>query len=145
MTTPSVIVNAMLTAINAAVADVDSVSSSDFTPAITTAKIAALSPAFEVESRFVWESMSASEIVAVHRVPIEFWVKHDGRPAATMQRARDIGASALAALVSADGTGYELVFDDPVTFSIDPGLTTVNSLSWLVATMFVSVRDALSV
>ena len=143
MTTPSSIVDAMLTAINAAVVDVDTVSASDFAPAIGTARIAALSPAFEVESRFQWETFDGSEVVAIHRLPIEFWVKHDGKPAATMQRARDIGASALAALVAADGTGYELVFDEPVSFSVDPGLTTINSLSWLVATMFVSVRDAI--
>jgi len=46
MTVTSSIVNALLSAINTAVSDVDSVSSSDFTPAITTARIAALSPAF---------------------------------------------------------------------------------------------------
>ena len=44
MTVTSSIVNALLSAINTAVSDVDSVSSSDFTPAITTARIAALSP-----------------------------------------------------------------------------------------------------
>ncbi len=145
MTAPSTIVDAMLLAINTDVADVDTVSSSDFAPAITTTKVAALSPAFELESSFTWDTMSATDIVVTHRIPIEFWVKHDGKPAATMQRARDIGASALSALVANDGTGYELVFSEPVSFAVDPGLTTVNSLSWLVATMFVSVRDTVSV
>ena len=145
MTAPSTIVDAMLLAINTDVADVDTVSSSDFAPAITTTKVAALSPAFELESSFTWDTMSATDIVVTHRIPIEFWVKHDGKPAATMQRARDIGASALSALVDNDGTGYDLVFEEPVSFSVDPGLTTVNSLSWLVATMFVSVRDAVSI
>ena len=51
----------------------------------------------------------------------------------------------MAALVSADGTGYTLVYDEPVSFTVDPGITTVNSLAWLVATMFVSVRDELSI
>ncbi len=145
MTAPSTIVDAMLAVILADVSDVDTVSSSDFTPAITTTKVAALSPAFELESGFSWETLGATEIVVTHRIPIEFWIKHDGKPAATMQRARDIGASALSALVDNDGTGYELVFSEPVSFSVDPGLTTVNSLSWLVATMFVSVRDAVSI
>ena len=145
MTAPSTIVDAMLAVILADVADVDTVSSSDFAPAITTARVAALSPAFELESSFTWESLGGAEIVVTHRVPIELWVKHDGKPATTMQRARDIGASALSALVDNDGTGYSLAFDEPVSFSVDPGMTTVNSLSWLVATMFVSVRDAVSI
>jgi hypothetical protein len=145
MTAPSTLVDALLAVILADIADVDTVSSSDFTPAITTAKVAALSPAFELESSFTWEALGDDSIVVTHRIPIEFWVKHDGKPAATMQRARNIGASALSALVDKDGTGYELAFDDPVTFTVDPGLTTVNSLSWLVATMFVSVRDVVSI
>ena len=145
MTAPTSIANAMLSAINAAVADVDTVSSTEFTPAITTAKIAALSPAFDLESRFQWETFDGGEVVCIHRVPIEFWVKHDGKTTNTMTRARDIGSSAIAALVAADGTGYELLFDDPVTFSVDPAFTTVNSVAWLVATMFVSVRDALTI
>jgi len=145
MTAPTTLVNALLAVILADIADVDTVSSSDFTPAITMAKVAALSPAFELESSFTWEALSDDGIVVTHRIPIEFWVKHDGKPAATMQRARDIGASALSALVNNDGAGYELAFDSPVTFTVDPGLTTVNSLSWLVATMFVSVRDVVSI
>lgn len=145
MTAPSTLVDALLAVILADITDVDTVSSSDFTPAITTAKVAALSPAFELESSFTWESLGGGSIVVTHRIPIEFWVKHDGKPAQTMQRARNIGASALSALVDKDGAGYELAFDSPVTFTVDPGLTTVNSLSWLVATMFVSVRDVVSI
>lgn len=145
MTATLTLVDALLAVILADVADVDTVSSSGFTPAITTAKVAALSPAFELESSFTWEALGGGGIVVTHRIPIEFWVKHDGSPAATMQRARNIGASALSALVDKDGTGYELAFDNPVTFTVDPGLTTVNSLSWLVATMFVSVRDVVSI
>jgi hypothetical protein len=145
VTAPTTIVNAILSAIDAGVADVDTTSSTDFTPAITTRSVAALSPAFELASSFEWDTLGVNEIVATHRIPIEFWIKHDGKPAATMQRARDVGASALLALVDNDGTGYELAFDDPVTFTVDPGLTTVNSLSWLVATMFVSVRDVVSI
>lgn len=139
MTTPSALVDTILATINAAVADVDTVSSSDFTPAIGTAGIAALSPAFELETSVVWATMT--EYVMTHRIPIEFWVKHDGKPAMTMQRARDIGAAAIEALVASDGTGYELELDVPVTFSVDPAMTTVNSVAWLVATMFVSVRE----
>jgi len=145
VTVPSTLVDAMLAVLLADIADIDTVSSSDFTPAITTKYVAALSPAFELESSFAWESLDGGSIVMTHRIPIEFWVKHDGKPAATMQRARDIGTSAMAALVDNDGTGYELSFDDPVSFTVDPGLTTLNSLSWLVATMFVSVRDVVSI
>jgi hypothetical protein len=145
MTATSTLVDAMLAVLLADIADIDTVSSADFTPAVTTRSIAALSPAFELESSFAWESLGGGEIVVTHRIPIEFWVKHDGKPTATMQRARDIGASAMAALVDNDGTGYELAFDEPVSFTVDPGLTTVNSLSWLVATMFVSVRDVVSI
>jgi hypothetical protein len=57
-----------------------------------------------------------------------------------MQRARNIGDLALSALLTGDGTGYQLVFEDAITISVDPAFTTVNSQSWLVATMFVNVR-----
>ena len=145
MTAPTSIADAMLSAINAAVADVDTVSSTEFTPAITTSKVAALSPAFDLESWFQWESFDGTEVVVIHRIPIEFWVKHDGKTTNTMTRARNIGTSAINALVAADGTGYELLFDDPVTFSVDPVFRTVNSVAWLVDTMFVSVRDTLTI
>ena len=145
MTAPTSIADAMLSAINAAIADVDTVSSTEFTPAITTAKIAALSPAFDLESRFQWETFDGAEVVVIHRIPIEFWVKHDGKTTNTMTRARNIGTDAINALVAADGTGYELLFDDPVTFAVDPAFVTINSVAWLVATMFVSVRDTLTI
>ena len=145
MTAPTSIADAMLSAINAAISDVDTVSSTEFTPSITTAKIAALSPAFDLESRFQWETLDGADVVVIHRIPLEFWVKHDGKTTYTMTRARNIGAEAINALVAADGTGYELLFDDPVTFSVDPALTTINSVAWLVATMFVSVRDTVTV
>jgi len=140
MTTPSALVDTILATINAAVADVDTVSSSDFTPAIGTAGIAALSPAFELASSFEWDTLGINEIVATHRIPVEFWVKHDGKPATTMQRARDVGAAALLALVAADGTGYTLNYSEAATFTVDPGLTTINSVSWLVANMTVTDR-----
>ena len=145
MTAPTSIADAMLSAINAAIADVDTVSSTEFTPAITTTKIAALSPAFDLESRFQWESLGGAEVIVIHRIPIEFWVKHDGKTTNTMTRARNIGTDAINALVAADGTGYELLFDDPVTFAVDPAFVTINSVAWLVATMFVSVRDTVTV
>ena len=88
--------------------------------------------------------MGTAEIVAVHRIPIEFWVKHDGKPATTMQRARDVGAAALLALVAADGTGYTLNYSESVTFAVDPGLTTINSVSWLVANMTVAVIETVT-
>ena len=135
--TLTAIVDAML-AVILTLDDVDTVSSSDFTPAITTARIAALSPAFGIEIDYRWDTFD--ELSFVYRIPIEFWVKHSGQPAATMQCARDIGDAALAALLTGDGTGYQLVFEDAITISVDPAFTTLNSQSWLVATMFVNVR-----
>ena len=135
--TLTAIVDAMLAVIET-LDDVDTVSSSDFTPAITTARIAALSPAFGIEIDYRWDTFD--ELSFVYRIPIEFWVKHSGQPSATMQRARDIGDAALSALLTGDGTGYQLVFEDAITISVDPAFTTLNSQSWLVATMFVNVR-----
>ena len=144
MTAPTTIVNAILSAIDAGVADVDATSATDFTPAVTTRSVAALSPAFDLSTSFEWDTLGTAEIVAVHRIPIEFWVKHDGKPATTMQRARDVGAAALLALVAADGTGYTLNYSESVTFAVDPGLTTINSVSWLVANMTVAVIDTVT-
>ena len=145
MTTPTTLVDAMLSAIKSAVADIDTVSSSDFSPAITTAKVAALSPAFDLEQSFTWQSLSNDSVLITHRIPIELWVKHDGNPATTMQRARDIGVSVIDALIAADGTGFTMIYDDPVSFSVDPALTTINSVSWLVATMIVSLYELRSI
>ena len=145
MTTPTTLVDAMLSAIKSAVADIDTVSSSDFSPAITTAKVAALSPAFDLEQSFTWQSLSSDNVLITHRIPIELWVKHDGNPATTMQRARDIGVSVIDALIAADGTGFTMIYDDPVSFSVDPALTTINSVSWLVATMIVSPYELRSI
>ena len=145
MTTPTTLVDAMLSAIKSAVADIDTVSSSDFSPAITTAKVAALSPAFDLEQSFTWQSLSSDNVLITHRIPIELWVKHDGNPATTMQRARDIGVSVIDALIAADGTGFTMIYDDPVSFSVDPALTTINSVSWLVATMIVSLYELRSI
>ena len=145
MTTPTMLVDAMLSAIKSAVADIDTVSSSDFSPAITTAKVAALSPAFDLEQSFTWQSLSSDNVLITHRIPIELWVKHDGNPATTMQRARDIGVSVIDALIAADGTGFTMIYDDPVLFSVDPALTTINSVSWLVATMIVSLYELRSI
>ena len=139
------LVDAMLSAIKSAVADIDTVSSSDFSPAITTAKVAALSPAFDLEQSFTWQSLSSDSVLITHRIPIELWVKHDGNPATTMQRARDIGVSVIDALIAADGTGFTMIYDDPVSFSVDPALTTINSVSWLVATMIVSLYELRSI
>ena len=135
--TLTAIVDSML-AVILTLDDVDTVSSSDFTPAITTARIAALSPAFGIEIDYRWDTFD--ELSFVYRIPIEFWVKHGGTPSTTMQRARDIGDAALSALLTGDGTGYQLVFEDAITISVDPAFTTLNSQSWLVATMFVNVR-----
>ena len=135
--TLTAIVDSML-AVILTLDDVDTVSSSDFTPAITTARIAALSPAFGIEIDYRWDTFD--ELAFVYRIPIEFWVKHGGTPSTTMQRARNIGDLALSALLTSDGTGYQLVFEDAITISVDPAFTTVNSQSWLVATMFVNVR-----
>lgn len=145
MTTPTTLGDAMLSAIKSAVADIDTVSSSDFSPAITTAKVAALSPAFDLEQSFTWQSLSSDNVLITHRIPIELWVKHDGNPATTMQRARDIGVSVIDALIAADGTGFTMIYDDPVSFSVDPALTTINSVSWLVATMIVSLYELRSI
>jgi hypothetical protein len=106
--------------------------------AITTDKIAALSPAFGIEIDYRWDTFD--ELSFVYRIPIEFWVKHGGTPSSTMQRARNIGDAALLALLIGDGAGYQLVFEDAITINVDPAFTTLNSQSWLVATMFVNVR-----
>ena len=143
MTAPTTLVSSMLAVIDTAVSDVDSTSASTFTPAITTAKIAVLSPAFDLQSRVVWETLGGDYTI-VHRIPFEFWVKHDGTTDYTMQRARDIGVSALAALIASDGAGYELEFEQPFEFAVDPAMTNINGVAWLVATLFVSVRDEIS-
>ena len=58
---------------------------------------------------------------------------------------RKLGAAALLALVAADGTGYTLNYSEAVTFAVDPGLTTISSVSWLVANMTVTVIETVTI
>ena len=75
--------------------DVDYGSVSDFYPAVQTQKIAVIALPFAQASTSEPESFGTGELVMIHRLRLEFWVKHtQGTADATMQRARDVATEA---------------------------------------------------
>lgn len=141
-TMPTAVVAAMLTIVNTALSEVDSVSQSEFMPAVTTANIALLAVPFSYQVNGSWETLGAN-MRLVHRVQLEFWVKHvQGQAATTSTRAFDIGTKAMRALIDADGSGYDLDYE-PMEYTVDANPITVNNLPWIVGTLVVGVVTSL--
>ena len=144
-TMPTNVVSAMLTVINTAMSEVDSVSQSEFMPAVTTANIAVLAVPFSYQVNGAWETLGGT-MRLVHRVQFEFWVKHvQGQASTTSTRAFDAGTKAMRALIDADGTGgYDLDYE-PMEYTVDANPVTVNNLPWIVGSLVVGVVTSLEV
>lgn len=125
--------------------DVDYVSVSEFTPAISTEKIAAFVVPFEQETTGDFLALSGSALNARHRLRCEFWVKHTaGNATATAQRARDVSTLAMIVLMQNNGTGYQLDTSESFTELIDDQFVTIDQTPFLVASLSVPVRNTLT-
>ena len=141
-TMPSTVIAALLTTINTALTEVDTVSQADFMPAITTTVVACLAVPFSYQAIGDWETLAGS-VRIVHRVHLEFWIKHvNGQSATTAQHAFNIGTKAMRALIDADGAGYELDYE-AMEYTVDANPVTVNNLPWIVGSLSVGIVTTL--
>ncbi len=145
MGTVTDIAQALVDAVIAGVADVDYGSASEFLPAVQTSKVAVLAVPFAQSTTFDLETLDAGELVATHRIRLEFWTKHtQGAASVTMQRARDVATSAMAVLIANDGDDYELAAQ-PAEETVDPAMVQYSQASWLVSVLMVPVRNIITV
>lgn len=141
-TMPYTVTGTLLTTINTALTEVDTVSQSEFMPSITTAAVACLAVPFSYQAIGNWETLGG-DMRIVHRVQLEFWVKHiNGKAATTAEYAMNVGTKAMRALIDADGTGYELDYES-MEYSVDANPVTVNNFPWVVGTLTVGIVTTL--
>lgn len=139
---PSTVIATLLTTINTALTEVDTVSQADFMPAITTGAVACLAVPFSYQAIGNWETLGGS-LRIVHRIQLEFWVKHvNGKAATTAEYAMNVGTKAMRALIDADGSGYELDYES-MEYAVDANPVTVNNLPWVVGTLTVGIVTTL--
>ncbi len=140
---PSTVIASLLTTINTALTEVDAVSQSDFMPAITTTAVACLAVPFSYQVIGSFETLDG-DLRLVHRVQLEFWVKHvNGKSATTAQYAFDLGTKAMRALIDADGIGYELDYE-AMEYTVESNPVTVNNMPWIVGSLAVGVVTTLT-
>jgi len=137
-----------VTEIAAAVVDVlaglawlDAASASEYLPAAAGVQAAAFVVPYNQETRTLPDSL-VSGMTLVHVLTVEFWIQHrNGRAAETMQRARDAGTLAIAALLAHDGEGYTVARDYAFEERIDAAPVEHMGVPWLVSTLRVPVEN----
>ena len=145
MATVTSIVTGLQTALNT-LSDVDQSSISDFLPPVKTQCVALCIVPLGQETEAEFEDLSGSTLVFSHRIPCEFWVKHDaGDVATTQQRAREIIHDAIKVLAQNDGTNYTLDFEFTFESQVSDQFIDVGNSTYLLATLIVPVRDEESI
>ncbi len=120
--------------------DVDIVSTDNFTPAIETATVAALTLPFSQETSA--KAIGQGSLLFVHRIRTEFWIKFvQGSEADTMDRAMDLGRLAINRLYTNNGTGYQLHLPSQFEYQVDQGMLQDTALPWLVCVLVTPVQD----
>jgi len=121
---------------------VDAASASEYLPAAITSDVCAFVVPYNQETRAVPDSLGGDGITMIHSLTVEFWVKHvNGQTAMTMQRARDAGTLAIAALLAHDGEGYSIAREYGFEERIDPAPVTHMGVPWLVSSLRVPVEN----
>ena len=141
-TMPYTVAGTLLSTINTALTEVDVVSQSEFMPSITTNGVACLAVPLGYQAIGTWETLGGT-LRIVHRIQLEFWVKHvNGKAATTAEYAMNVGTKAMRALIDGDGTGYELDYES-MEYAVDANPVTVNNLPWIVGNLTVGVVTTL--
>jgi len=141
MATVTSIAAALASTLLAGLTEVDTASTSSFYPALNTASVGLVVSPFGQETTYSAQTFGGSAL-AVHRIPLEFWVRHtQGDEAATMQRARDVATQAVAVLLANDGAGYELARDVGIEERVDQTVTQVANAPWVVVALIVPVEN----
>lgn len=126
----------------ATISGVDYTSVDDYLPSIKTQSIACLVLPFGQTDTVTLSDFGPNTAAFTHRIKVEFWVKHvQGKANNTMQRAREIFRLAVFALLAGDGTGYTLSPDLRIEGNVEQGFLTVESMPYLVATLYVPVLN----
>ncbi len=129
---------------------IDSLSTDEYLPPITTADTALIIPAFGQQSRFGSTNLTGVVDYQCHRFRCELWVKHTGNNASLTQRARAVAAAAMKALMDdptlggvVDSIGWFNgdSLDVAIDAEINEQLVTVGSVSFLPVVIMVSVTD----
>ena len=145
MATVSSVVTAIGTALDK-LTWIDTVSTSEYLPAVTVASCACLITPFNQASTVELDQLSHTSATFVHRIQVEFWFKHiQGTPSTTLQKARDAGTLAIAQLFADDGTGYTLARGYEFTEAVAPEFTTHANVPWLVSLLTVPVENEVSI
>lgn len=121
---------------------VDAASANEYLPGAAAANCCAFVVPYGQETRALPDSLDPDTMVLVHTLTVEFWIQHkQGAASTTMQRARDAGTLAIAALIEHDGTGYTLARDYGFDERIDPAPVTHLGVPWLVSSLRVPVEN----
>ena len=142
MATVSHLTDAVLSAIRAALPEVDSWSAAGYEPAIGTQGVALIGTALGHQDDVRFLTVEGG-FEGVHRLRLQLWTKlvrgDEGTGIAT---ARDAGYRALAAVVRADGDGYELLPDEPLTARTDETILVVGDLPYVRTVLTIPVWQA---
>ena len=139
------ITGAMVTVLDA-LTWVDSAADDTFQPGVTVASCCALVVPFGQEATSEPIGLTGATHRVIHRIPVEFWVKHtSGAQATTMEIARDAGTLAMVALLKSDGTGYSLARDVGFEERIEPAFVQHGNANWLIATLVVPIENEVAI
>ena len=126
----------------AAVDEVDGALVSGYQLPHDTQSVFALVVPFDQESTFEQTDLGGASVLAHHLLQIEFWCKHDpAAPDRTLERARNIGTRAVAALMESDGDGYTIDREMNFRERVDGGFVTIGNVPWLVAHLYVPLEN----
>ncbi len=146
MATVASICSAIRTAL-LTVTSLEYVSVSDFRPTVQTSKAAAMLVPFAQEEIAERDSFNGTEIVVMHRIPVELWTRHKpGDHATTMALGHELPLDAIKAIYKYDGQGYTLAPGRTIDAMTDPGFTEIGTgLVFVVCKLFVWVENRVTV
>ena len=141
MSTVTEIANAIV-AVLRGLSWIDAASADEYLPSAAGANVCAFVVPYGQETRTIPDVLDGNVMTLVHTLTVEFWIQHrQGSAATTMQRARDAGALAIAALLAADGAGYTVAREFGFEERIDPAPVTHMGIPWLVSVLRVPVEN----
>lgn len=143
------IAQALITVLDANVADIDRASKDSYEPAIDTQKIALCAIPFRQADSYEWADNSGTKLLCRHTLILEFWVRLPNEAvgiATAMQRGRDVGLQAAVVIASHDGEGYQLEPDEAMMeCEVDDGILNLNGPYFVRARLRVRVRHEMAV
>lgn len=134
------LMTAVMAAIAADVAEIDTSDATSFLPAITTQSVAMIAVPLGHSDEL--RDLSFGEVETLHRLRLQFWTRLvPGQEATAFPLARAICYRAMLALVAHDGESYTLAVDETerMTGAVADAIQDVNGQAYLLATLVVPV------